>query len=153
MRTSRHRHLPDNAPETPVRLQTVTCAILGRNGKVLIARRPATDKLANKWEFPGGKVEDGETPEACLARELLEELSIEVRVGAFLGESVHYYGDAAIRLLAYRTSWEAGELKAQVHDEIRWVTLHELDHYDFAPADLPFVKKLTRGQWVMADQW
>lgn len=153
MPNSRHPDLPKNVPEATARLQTVTCAILARNGKLLIARRPAADKLANKWEFPGGKVEDRETPEACLARELLEELGIEVRVGALLGENVHYYGDGAIRLLAYRTFWEAGELKAQVHDEIRWVSLQELDHYDFAPADLPFVKKLTRGQWVVPDQW
>jgi 8-oxo-dGTP diphosphatase len=130
-------------------MQTVTGAILFEDGKLLIARRPAADRLANKWEFPGGKVEDGETPEACLARELEEELGIEVRVGTFLGESVYHCEHGAVRLLAYRTSWEAGNLEPRVHDQIKWVALEELAEYDFAPADVPFVKLLASGQWVV----
>ena len=130
-------------------MQTVTGAILAKDGKLLIAKRPTADKLANKWEFPGGKVEDGETPESCLARELAEELGIEVRVGAFLGESIYHYEHGAVRLLAYRTSWEAGNLEPRVHDQIKWVALEELDQYDFAPADVPFVKLLASGQWAV----
>jgi 8-oxo-dGTP diphosphatase len=126
---------------------TVTAAILSRGQKVLIARRPATDKLANKWEFPGGKVEDGETPEACLARELREELGIEARIGRFLGESCYHYEHGSIRLLAFQAYWDAGDFDPKVHDEIRWASLEELEHYDFAPADIPFVKKLINGDW------
>ncbi len=125
---------------------TVTAAILARDGKVLIARRPATDRLADKWEFPGGKVEKGESPEACLARELREELGIETHVGGFVGESCYDYEHVSIRLLAYRVYWDAGELHPMVHDEIRWASLGELDHYEFAPADVPFVKKLISGE-------
>ncbi len=151
MPISYHQSSPREAPSPTVKLQTVTGAILFRGGKLLIARRPTADNLANKWEFPGGKVEAGETPEACLARELDEELGIEVRVGAFLGESVYHYEHGAIRLLAYRTTWETGELKPQVHDEIKWVSLGELNQYDFAPADVPFADKLMSGEWGVSE--
>ena len=151
MPISYHQSAPREAPSPTVKLQTVTGAILFRGGKLLIARRSTADNLAKKWEFPGGKVEAGETPEACLARELDEELGIEVRVGAFLGESVYHYEHGAIRLLAYRTTWETGELKPQVHDEIKWVSLGELNQYDFAPADVPFADKLMSGEWGVSE--
>jgi 8-oxo-dGTP diphosphatase len=152
MSKSCHRSSPREAPAATAKLQTVTGAILFEGGKLLIARRPAADKLANRWEFPGGKVEDGETPEACLARELEEELGIEVRVGAFLGESVYRYEHGAVRLLAYRTSWKAGNLEPRVHDQTQWVALEDLDQYHFAPADVPFVEKLMSGEWGVCDE-
>jgi 8-oxo-dGTP diphosphatase len=127
-------------------MQIVTAAILIKDGKILIARRSAMDRLSNKWEFPGGKVEGEETPEACLVRELMEELGIDVHVGVFLAESCYHYEHGSIRLLAYRTYWVAGNLDPKVHDEIRWAALGELDLYDFAPADLPFVMKLVNGE-------
>lgn len=126
-------------------MQTVTAAILAKQDKILIARRPASSHLANKWEFPGGKVEGEETPEACLARELKEELDIEAAIGAFLGESVYHYRHGSIRLLAYRAYWDGGEIDARDHDEIRWVSLAELDCYEFSPADVPFVQSLKDG--------
>ena len=69
----------------------VTAAILNYNERLLIAQRKATGKLPNKWEFPGGKVESGETPEDCLKREMEEEFSIDVSVGEYLGESIYHY--------------------------------------------------------------
>lgn len=69
----------------------VTAAIIRRNGKVLIAKRSSTSSLPNKWEFPGGKIDDGETPEECLKRELQEEFDIIVDVGDYLTESVYQY--------------------------------------------------------------
>lgn len=152
MSISQRQRSLQNAPATSAKVQTVTAAVLCQNGKLLIARRPASDKLANKWEFPGGKMEDGETPEACLARELKEELGIEANVGAFLGESIHRYRHGAVRLLAYQACWKNGELEPKVHSAITWVPVGELDHYDFAPADVPFVKKLMSGQWVVSDE-
>ncbi len=65
-------------------MTTVTCAIIEKEGKILLARRAVGQKLAGKWEFPGGKVEDGESPEECLKRELEEEFGIQVEVGAFI---------------------------------------------------------------------
>lgn len=127
-------------------MQTVTAAILIKDGKILIARRSVTDRLSNKWEFPGGKVEGKETPEACLVRELMEELGIDAQVGDFLAESCYHDEHGSIRLLAYRTYWVAGDLDPKVHDEMEWASLGELDLYDFAPADIPFVMKLMNGE-------
>jgi 8-oxo-dGTP diphosphatase len=133
-------------PLSANKMQIVTAAILIKDGKILIARRSATDILSNKWEFPGGKVEGEETPETCLVRELMEELGIDVQVGSFLAENCYHYEHGSIRLLAYRTYWVAGDLDPKVHEEIGWASLGELDRYDFAPADIPFVMKLMSGE-------
>ncbi len=127
-------------------MKTVTAAILTKDNKVLIAKRRSTDKLANKWEFPGGRVEIGETPEQCLMREMKEELDIEVAVGECLAENVHNYEHGTIRLLAYRTCLLNGELHNKVHEEYKWVSLDQLELFDFAPADILFVDKLRSGQ-------
>ncbi|GLI36154.1 hypothetical protein DAMNIGENAA_35870 [Desulforhabdus amnigena] len=123
-------------------LKTVTAAILIREGRILIARRRAGTHQEFKWEFPGGKVEVGETPEECLKREIKEELQIEVRIGAFLWESIYHYSQDSIRLLAYETFWESGEMVPTVHEAIEWVSVEDMKDYDFAPADIPFVRKL-----------
>ncbi len=123
-------------------MQTVTAAILIRGGKVLIGQRRTGKRMAHLWEFPGGKLEHGETPEECLARELREELAVDVVIREFFGESVYHYEHGAVRLLAYRVDWTAGELTLLDHHDCRWVSFDELGNYDFVPADLPFVQKL-----------
>lgn len=115
-----------------------------RDGKILIAKRKAGEHLANMWEFPGGKIEDGETPEECLKRELKEELGIEVQVGGLFGESIYHYEYGSIQLLGYWTTLVSGEIQPKVHEEVKWVTSEEFDQYIFAPADIPFVDKLQR---------
>lgn len=124
----------------------VTAAILMKDDRILIAKRGFRSKLANKWEFAGGKVENDETPQECLKRELKEEFNIEVSVGRYLGVSIYHYEHASIELLAYRTYWEGGSITLRDHDEFRWVSVDELKEYDFAPADLPFVERLRRGE-------
>ena len=124
----------------------VTAAILFKNDKLLIAQRKSGDKLPDEWEFPGSKVENDETPEQCLKREMKEEFGIDVIVGEFLGESVYHYDHISIRLLAYRAFWNTGELKIREHQSIRWVTINQIDQFDFAPADMPFVEKLRRNE-------
>jgi len=123
----------------------VAAAILTLNGKVLIAKRKPDDKLANKWEFPGGKIEAGESPEECLRREMREEFKVDVSVGRFFGESRYHYEHADIHLMAYLARWEKGELEPTSHSEYRWVRIDDLDRYDFAPADKPIVKKLQEN--------
>ncbi|WP_129596894.1 8-oxo-dGTP diphosphatase MutT [Anaerophilus nitritogenes] len=123
-------------------MKKVIAALLVKNDRVLIAKRNKNDKLANKWEFPGGKIEKGETPEECLKREILEELQIHISVGKFFGESIYDYEHGSIQLLAYWARWDCGELKTTVHEEIKWVKVDELDEYDFAPADIPVVCRL-----------
>ncbi len=122
----------------------VTAAILVKDNKFLIAKRPAHDKLANKWEFPGGKIEDGETPEECLKRELYEEFKIRVKVGNYFYKSI--YGE--IELLAYYVEWIEGTMDLVVHDEIRWVAPGEFGRVDFAPADLVIVAALQECKKV-----
>lgn len=123
----------------------VTAAILEKGGKILIAQRGPTSHQAGKWEFPGGKVEDGETPEECLIREMMEEFNIVVFVDDYLGSSTYRYDHISIELMAYRTLWVGGDLLLKDHAAIAWVPVAELDRYDFAPADLLFVEKLKSG--------
>ena len=127
-------------------MKTVTAAILFDNGKLLIAKRRREDKLGNKWEFPGGKVEAGETPEECLRREMYEEFQIKVSVGEFLGESIYHYDHGSIKLVAYRTYWKGGRINLKAHEDFCWVSVDRLKDYDFAPADIPFVTMLRRGE-------
>ncbi|MDR5659627.1 (deoxy)nucleoside triphosphate pyrophosphohydrolase [Serpentinicella sp. ANB-PHB4] len=119
-------------------MKEVTAAIIQKEDKTLIARRGKGEKLAGKWEFPGGKIEKGETPQACLKREIKEELNVEIKVGDYFGESI--YED--IKLMAYLANVEKGEVSLTVHDEVKWVRNKELTNFDFAPADIPFIKKL-----------
>ncbi len=124
----------------------VTAAIMVKDGKILIAKRKVTGSLPNKWEFPGGKVENGETAEQCLKRELMEEFGIVTSIGMFIGSSVYHYDHISINLLAFNTYWQSGDIIASAHDDYRWVEPSQLDQYDFAPADLPFVDKLRRNE-------
>ena len=123
----------------------VTAAIMVNDGMLLIAKRKPTARLPNLWELPGGKIEPNETPEECLKRELKEEFEINVTVAEHLGSNIHTYDFGTIELIAYRTNWEDGDLILKDHEEIRWVFTHELDQFDFAPADKAFVKKLRSG--------
>lgn len=120
----------------------VTAAILIRGNRILIARRPTGDRLAGFWEFPGGKVEIGETPRACLKRELHEEFGIHTRIGRFFDQTEYHYDHLAVRLLVFQAEIEAGDLQPTVHDAVRWVTPDQMGRYRFAPADRPIVKRL-----------
>ena len=126
-------------------MQKVTAAVIEKDGKILIARRKQKDPLGGKWEFPGGKLESGETPEACLKRELREELGIETRVEEFLCSSRFVYRHIAIELLAYRASHVSGEITLHEHERVEWILPEELKDYDFSEADKPVVRKLTEG--------
>ena len=124
----------------------VTAAILVKDGQILIAKRKDTDKIPNKWEFPGGKIKSGETPEAGLKREIKEEFGVDITVGGYLGESVYHYEHGSIRLCAYRVYWQRGNFILKEHAEFKWITVNQLHEFDFAPADLPFVKKLISAE-------
>ena len=123
-------------------MTTVTAAIIIKDNKVLIAKRAKNQKQAGKWEFPGGKLEPNEGLKECLKRELKEELNIDIEVLDFFGESEYVYKQGFIKLIGYYAKWTGGEPMLSVHDEVRWVDKSDLASYDFAPADLPFVKML-----------
>jgi len=122
----------------------VTAAVIERDGKILIAKRRLGSTLGGKWEFPGGKIEPGETPEECLKREIKEELNIESEVGDFLISGKFTYCFVPIELLAYRVKHLSGDFKVNDHEEIRWVRASELKLYDFLPADRPIVEMLSK---------
>lgn len=120
----------------------VTAAIIENNGRFLIARRKKGKHLENKWEFPGGKIEQQETPQECLTRELKEEFGIIAEIADFVAENVFDYGDRKIRLLGYRAKYISGEFRLNAHDEIRWISLNEFNNFDFAEADIPLIQKI-----------
>ena len=128
-------------------MKSVTAAILIKEDKILIAKRSSADRLAGKWEFPGGTVEDGETPEQCLKREMKEEFDIDVTVGDYFSESTYSYSHGQIRLLAYKTYWIAGDMQSKVHDDYQWVRITELSNYDLAPADIPIAREVMNYDW------
>jgi 8-oxo-dGTP diphosphatase len=122
----------------------VTAAIIQREGMILAARRKQGSHMAGYWEFPGGKIEPGETPEECLQRELKEELSIESKIGPFFEESCYDYGTKQIRLLSYFVDYISGTFTLNDHDEIRWLNVHQLLTLQWATADIPLVEKLVK---------
>lgn len=113
-----------------------TAIIVNGEGKILIGQRPEGKALAGLWEFPGGKQEDGESIEACLVREIKEELEVDCEVGRFLLSVSKEYAHGEFKLMVYETKVkDLTPLKAVVHQELRWVNVNELDDYDFPEAD------------------
>lgn len=123
---------------------TVTAAILSKNNKILIARRKPDIKHAGKWEFPGGKVKPGESPEQCLIREIKEEFAIDICINEFFCESIYQYDHGRIQLLAFHVTWERGEMSPKDHDRLEWVPPDLLTAFDLLPADVPIAKKLNQ---------
>jgi len=124
-------------------MQIVTAGIIEKDGKFLIAKRKAGKCLGSKWEFPGGKLEEGETHEDCLKRELMEELNIDTAIGEFFCSNDFACTDIAIRLFAYKAEYISGEIKIVDHDEYKWVTANEFKNYEFVEPDIPIVNKLV----------
>ena len=120
----------------------VVAAIIKKQNKYLIARRASQKAHGGRWEFPGGKIEKGETPEIALERELFEELSIKTRIGPFVISATHDYENFKIKLMAYEVAHLSGEFKLSDHDEIAWVTAAEMKAYHMSGADLSIINHL-----------
>lgn len=120
----------------------VSAAIIKKDGKILIAQRNKNQSLALKWEFPGGKVEPNETIQESLKREIKEELNIDIEVKEKFGEISFEHANNILKLTAFYAEWVSGELKALEHEKLEWVAVEDLENFDFAPADMYFVKKL-----------
>lgn len=110
--------------------------------RLLLVRRGPEQSGAGHWEFPGGKVERGESSEQALAREIQEELDLPIRVGAFFGEVEHTYPSKTIRLRAYWAESPHGDLQLVEHDAFKWVLPSEIDVRELSEADRPFVTQL-----------
>ncbi len=118
--------------------------ILDEAGRLLAGRRPEGKHLGGKWEFPGGKVEDGESPAEALVRELEEELGVAVDIGQALTPVVWDYGRGQIRLHPFVCRIVAGELHPHEHEEIRWCEKDDLCELDWAAADVPVWEEWSR---------
>lgn len=121
----------------------VVGAIIERDGTVFAARRNPERSAGGLWEFPGGKVEAGETPEQALIRELQEELGVEVSVGELVDTSLSRAADLTIELACYRARLEgAAPTSSTDHDALTWVPIDELESLEWAPGDVPIIKGL-----------
>lgn len=120
----------------------VVAAVIRREGKVLLGKRPEETTLAGCWEFPGGKIELGEAPEVALARELREELGIEAQIGELKLVSTHDYAGVGILILFYEVQFWKGELKSIHHDGLKWVLLSELSREKLPDANSKVLPQL-----------
>jgi 8-oxo-dGTP diphosphatase len=123
-------------------IEVVGAAIL-RRGRCLVTRRGPQQDQAGAWELPGGKVEEGETPAAALARELHEELGIRVEVGRALGRAEARVGRRTIALTVYEARWLDGEIVPREHDRWLWATAADMRNLRWAPADVPLVPRVA----------
>jgi 8-oxo-dGTP diphosphatase len=123
----------------------VVAGLIRRDGKVLLTQRKPGRHLGLSWEFPGGKVEAGETDEIALMRELVEELGIKVTVGSRCFETRHQYGAREMHLLVYRCRLVEGEPKALDVHSVEWVEVGRIKDRSFLPADMPLVHGLAHG--------
>ena len=126
----------------------VTAGILTQEDRVLICQRRAGARFGLKWEFPGGKVEAGETPRQALRRELEEELGIQAEIGAEIARYEYRYpARTPILLIFFRVTRYSGEPANLDFTEIRWEARERLPHYDFLDGDVDFVRRLARGEF------
>jgi 8-oxo-dGTP diphosphatase len=126
----------------------VSAAIIISNGQVLLGQRRKGDRHPYKWEFPGGKVEHGESPRQALIRELREELQIEAKIGPELARYEHDYPSGSrVHLLFFVVKEYSGQPVARVFEQISWVDLTTLPSIDFLEGDIDFVKRLARGDF------
>ena len=125
-------------------MRTVVAGLLWRDGQLLICQRGAHGAFPGKWEFPGGKVESGETPEAALRRELREELGINAEIAEEVWRTVHQYpGHAPIELIFFSIRRYQGDPENCAFQQMRWAKPQEMRTYDFLEADRPFIEQLN----------
>ena len=122
----------------------VVAALIWEGDTFMICQRPAHKARGLLWEFAGGKVEPGETKEQALVRECREELAVTLKVGEVFMELTHQYPDLTVRLTLFCASIQEGTPKMLEHNDIRWITVGEIDQYPFCPADKEILEKLKR---------
>lgn len=128
-------------------LRFVAAALIVRQGEVLIGQRRPDQPMALQWEFPGGKIETGESPEQALARELNEELGIQASIGAPVTHIRHNYRHGgAVDLQFFAVHEFTGEIENRIFHQLRWVRLEDLPEYDFLAADRGLIRELAAGR-------
>jgi 8-oxo-dGTP diphosphatase len=128
-------------------LRFVAAALIVRGGEVLIAQRREDQPMASQWEFPGGKIESGESPEQALARELDEELGIQAVIGPRVTHIRHNYRHGgAVDLQFFAVHEFSGEIENRIFQQVRWTKLEDLPTYDFLAADRGLIRDLAAGK-------
>src|SRR5215472_17726459 len=124
-------------------MKHVVAALITRDNKILVCQRTRHQTLPLKWEFPGGKIEPGESPEVALRRELEEELGILAEIGRKVAVIEHrYVNGAAVTLQFYLVEWFSGEIQNRIFRDVRWASREEMPSYDFLEADVALVKEI-----------
>jgi 8-oxo-dGTP diphosphatase len=119
----------------------VTCAIIEKEDIVLVVQRSSTMSLPLKWEFPGGKIEIGETEDECIIREVKEELNLEIEVSKRLCHSIFHYPSISIELIPFLAKQIGGQIILKEHSDYKYLNKNELFSLDWAEADIPIVKE------------
>ena len=122
----------------------VVAALIRDGERFLICKRPAHKARALMWEFPGGKVEAGESPQDALIRECMEELDITLDVGGMYMQVTHEYPDIQIRLSLYEAVIASGELRGKEHEALCWILPREIPDFEFCPADKDIIDRIRR---------
>lgn len=120
----------------------VVAALIWKGNQFMICQRPAHKARGLLWEFVGGKVEPGESKEQALVRECREELAVTVQVGEVFMEVTHEYPDLTVHLTLFHASIQEGTPQLLEHNDIRWITVEEIDEYPFCPADEVILERL-----------
>lgn len=123
-------------------INVVAGILMNEKEEILIAKRKEEKHLGGYWEFPGGKIENGETPEESLIRELKEEMNITIKVKDYFGENIYKYERGTIKLIAYFCEIVEGNITLTDHSEYKWIKKEDLNQYKLALADIYFVKLL-----------
>ena len=122
----------------------VVAALICDNDKFMICQRPPHKARALLWEFVGGKVEPGETKEQALVRECQEELAVTLSVGDVFMDVVHEYPDITVHLTLFNATISEGVPQKLEHNDIQWITVDEIDQYNFCPADAEILLRLKQ---------
>ena len=125
-----------------VLMTEVVAALIWKGDTFMICQRPAHKARGLLWEFVGGKVEPGETKEQALVRECREELAVTLQVGEVFMELTHQYPDLTVHLTLFHASIQEGTPQMLEHNDIRWITVEEIDRYPFCPADEEIFRRL-----------
>lgn len=127
-----------------MKMTEVVAALIWDGNRFMICQRPAHKARGLLWEFVGGKTEEGEDSEEALIRECREELDITVEVDDVFMDVVHQYPDLLVNLILYNCKIASGTPKLLEHNDLRWITVDEIDQYEFCPADVEILEELKR---------
>ncbi len=138
--------LPDRGPKKKLKNLTVVVAVIRKNGKIFIQKRPPKGLMAGLWEFPGGKVEKGEKKEAALIRELKEEMGVQVKNIKFLKKLKHAYTSFKIDLHCYEVDYESGKVELKAATEFKWINPSELKDHAFPAANVTLIDQILTDE-------